>query len=363
MDRILKVLATVFGLAVIIFLAWEFSTIVTYILIAAVLSIMGNPLVRLLDKIRVKKWKMPHSLSSFITLLIIILVIVGIFSIFVPLIANQAEVVSKIDITQVSKSFEDQIQNLQVLLVKYNIIEKKDTLEALLIQNLESIVNFATFSDIFTNLVGLAGSLFIAIFSVFFITFFFLKEENMFFNAIMLLIPLKYQTEGQKILSDSRRLLSRYFVGLLVELTTMVTLISTGLTIFGVEGAFLIGFLGGIMNVIPYLGPIIGATIGVILGTISHLSTGNYDVLILILTIIGTFSVANLIDNIVLQPWIYSSSVKAHPLEIFLVILIAGSVAGVIGMMLAIPAYTVIRIITKQFLKNSRIVQKLTQGI
>ncbi len=181
---------------------------------------------------------MPHSLSSFITLLIIILVIVGIFSIFVPLIANQAEVVSKIDITQVSKSFEDQIQNLQVLLVKYNIIEKKDTLEALLIQNLESIVNFATFSDIFTNLVGLAGSLFIAIFSVFFITFFFLKEENMFFNAIMLLIPLKYQTEGQKILSDSRRLLSRYFVGLLVELTTMVTLISTGLTIFGVEGAF-----------------------------------------------------------------------------------------------------------------------------
>ncbi len=117
------------------------------------------------------------------------------------------------------------------------------------------------------------------------------------------------------------------------------------------------------MNVIPYLGPIIGATIGVILGTISHLSTGNYDVLILILTIIGTFSVANLIDNIVLQPWIYSSSVKAHPLEIFLVILIAGSVAGVIGMMLAIPAYTVIRIIAKQFLKNSRIVQKLTQGI
>jgi predicted PurR-regulated permease PerM len=77
----------------------------------------------------------------------------------------------------------------------------------------------------------------------------------------------------------------------------------------------------------------------------------------------GTFAVSNLIDNIILQPWIYSSSVKAHPLEIFLVIMIAGSMAGVVGMVLAIPSYTVLRIIAKQFLSQSRVIQTITKDI
>ncbi|MCK9271121.1 MAG: AI-2E family transporter, partial [Bacteroidales bacterium] len=151
---------------------------------------------------------------------------------------------------------------------------------------------------------------------------------------------------------------------LMIELTTMVTLLSLGLTLFGVENALLIGFFGGLMNVIPYLGPIIGAVVGVILTIFTALSTGMIsDLFSLILIVVGVFFVSNLIDNVVLQPLIYSNSVKAHPVEIFLVILIAGSIAGIAGMILAVPTYTILRVIAKEFLSQIKVVQQLTKNI
>ena len=162
-------------------------------------------------------------------------------------------------------------------------------------------------------------------------------------------------------MTDSRRLLTRYFLGILLELTSMMTLIGIGLTIFGVKNALVIGFLGGLMNIIPYLGPIIGATLGMVLGVISVLSLAQYDlVFVTLITILGVFAGANLVDNIVLQPLIYSKSVKAHPVEIFLVIIMAGKVAGIGGMIIAIPTYTVLRVLARQFLSQIKIVKVLT---
>jgi predicted PurR-regulated permease PerM len=144
----------------------------------------------------------------------------------------------------------------------------------------------------------------------------------------------------------------------------MITIISLSLLIFGVESALLIGFIGGLLNIIPYLGPIIGGVMGIIIAATSNLSLGMYgDIVPITLIIFGTFVVANMIDNMILQPLIYSTSVKAHPIEIFLVILMAGSLAGIPGMILAIPGYTVLRIVAKQFFANVKVVQKLTENI
>jgi predicted PurR-regulated permease PerM len=364
MERIFRIVVTAFIVGVIIFLAWRFSDILTYILISVVLSLIGRPLVKAFDRIKIGNWHFPHMLSSFLALLIMVMVLAGLVRVFVPLIAQQAEMINSIDVQAVSRSLEEPVSEIQDFMIKYNILKEKESIETLLVTNIESVVSFATFSDIFKDILSFAGNLFIGVFAVLFITFFFLKEENLFFNGTLLLLPMRYQEEGKKILLDSQHLLSRYFVGLLIELSTMVALISSGLTIFGVENAFIIGLLGGVMNVIPYIGPIIGTTIGLILGTITHLSVGEYsDLFTLLLTIMGTFAVSNLIDNIILQPWIYSSSVKAHPLEIFLVIMIAGSMAGVVGMVLAIPSYTVLRIIAKQFLSQSRVIQTITKDI
>jgi predicted PurR-regulated permease PerM len=159
-------------------------------------------------------------------------------------------------------------------------------------------------------------------------------------------------------------MLSRYFIGLVSQLLMMMILLSIGLSIFGIENAILIGFFGGFMNVIPYLGPIIGCTVGTVLGMSVDLGMGMYEAAFNSgITVILVFIAANLIDNFVIQPLIYSNRVNAHPIEILLVILMAGSLAGIPGMVLAIPGYTVLRIIAKEFLSGFKLIDKLTENI
>ena len=134
----------------------------------------------------------------------------------------------------------------------------------------------------------------------------------MFPNFILLLVPKKYEEETRHILSKSNHLLSRYFLGLLCELTSVITLLSIGLSILGIENAIIIGFLGGILNIVPYLGPLIGGTMGVMIGVTTALSLGMFDMVgIIAIEVICVFVIANLIDNIVLQPLIYSKCCKS----------------------------------------------------
>ncbi len=364
MNLNLKLIGGILAFLIGLYIAWYFSDILVYVLIAGVLSFIGQPLVALFDKIQFKKFKMPHTLSAVLSLITMIFIFTSLFLIFVPIINREANVITNIDFQYLGEQLEKPLQNVEEILLQYNMLEDDKTLESMISSELESLINMTSVKNIFGNVVGFAGSVFIGLFSVVFMTFFFLRDNKLFYNGIMLFVPTKFEEKASIILSDTRRLLSRYFVGLSIELLSMMTLITIGLTIFGVKSALLIGFIGGLLNVIPYLGPIIGACLGLLIGTTSNLSLGLYaDIWPISLIIIGTFGVANLIDNMVLQPFIYSTSVKAHPIEIFLVILMAGSLAGVPGMILAIPSYTVLRIIAKQFFSQSKLVKKITENI
>ncbi len=364
MNKALRILGGILAGVVIIYLVWRFSNIVFYILISAVLSLIGRPMVKKFNSLKIGKYHMPNSVSALMALLVIILIVLSFMGIFVPLIANQANLISNIDFTSLSQSVQQPMYDLEALLRKYNFIQADETIRQLITTQLESILNLASFSDTLSSIVGVTGSIFIATFSILFLSFFFMKDAYLLDELVENLTPVKYQGEVHNVLSQSKYLLSRYFIGLLLELTTMMTLLSVGLTIFGVRNSLLIGFFGGLMNVIPYLGPIIGAIVGVLLAISTILSIGMYsEIVSLTFIVIGVFVSANLIDNIVLQPLIYSNSVKAHPVEIYLVILIAGSMAGIPGMILAIPSYTVLRIIAKEFLSQLKVVQKLTRNI
>jgi predicted PurR-regulated permease PerM len=131
-----------------------------------------------------------------------------------------------------------------------------------------------------------------------------------------------------------------------------------------VKNALIIGLFAGIMNIIPYVGPLIGASFGIIIGISTCLdlefSTG---ILPMIEKIVVVFICSNLIDAFLVQPYIFSKRVRANPIEIFAVILIAGTLAGVGGMIVAVPVYTVLRIIAREFLSKYRFVQKLTDEL
>jgi len=364
MNKNLKLIGGILLLIIGMYFAWYFSNILVYVVIAGVLSFIGQPLVRFFDGVRIRGIIIPHTVSTILSLSIMMIVIISFFMIFVPVISRQASVISSIDFQVLGERLEDPLHGFEEKLVEYNVLSHNMTIEELITTELESLMKMISIKTLFGNVLGFAGSLFMAIFTIVFLLFFFLRDEHLFYDGIMIMVPTRYEEQATIILKDTRRLLSRYFVGLTVEVLSMITLITLGLLIFGVEGALLIGFLGGMMNIIPYLGPLIGATIGVVLGATGNLSMGNYgDVLPITAIILGTFFVANLIDNMILQPLIYSTSVKAHPVEIFLILLMAGTLAGIPGMILAIPMYTVIRIIAKQFFTSSKLVKKLTKNI
>ena len=197
-------------------------------------------------------------------------------------------------------------------------------------------------------------------------TFFFLKDEKMFTESIILLVPDKHVEAFRHALGSVRRLLMRYFIGITGQIICIIILVTLGLTIVGVgfRHSLLIGFMAGILNVIPYIGPLMGAILGIILGVATHLDMELYSELLpLVGYMILVFVIVQTADNVLFQPLIYSSSVNAHPMEIFLVILIAGSLAGITGMILAIPSYVVVRVFAKEFFNKFKVVKKLTEKI
>ncbi|MFA8451324.1 MAG: AI-2E family transporter [Bacteroidales bacterium] len=352
------------GIVIVIFLIWYFSNIFIYLVVSAILSIIGRPLVHLFDRIHIGRIHIPHPLCALLTLICMLVVFAGFVLFFVPLISSQASVISQINLPNVLRHFEQPIKNLEEFLVDYNILNADETITTLMEGQIQSMVSLATFSNIFKHVVSTTGSFFIGAFSILFITFFFLKDEKMLKGFFLLLTPEEHEYKMHRVLYQTKKLLSNYFLGLMMEVASMITLLSIGLWIFGIKNAFLIGFLGGLMNIIPYLGPIIGAGMGVLFVISSDLSLANYDMIFKhFIEVLAIFGVANLIDNIVLQPLIYSNSVKARPIEIFLVIIMAGSVAGVAGMILAIPTYTVIRIFGRQFLSQFRIIKAWTERL
>ena len=353
------------SIALAIFLVWYFSSIVTYIVVSAVISLIGRPMTRSLHQIKKGWFRISRSMAAFITLFTIWIVFIGAFRFLIPLLINEFEQLSTINTDTIIKTLEGPFQQLREFTGNENSTTGISFTELIRTQ-LGEHVNFSRLTDLVSFIAGAVGELFIAFFSISFITFFFLKEEDMLKNWVTVLVPTGYEEKVLKITASIHYLLKRYFTGLLAEVFMVGMLVTLGLTIVGIgfHHAVVIGLFCGMFNIIPYLGPWMGAIMGLLIGVAINIQA---DFMTHTLPILGlmllVFVIVQIIDNIVFQPLIYSSSVKAHPLEIFLVILSAGSVAGVLGMILAIPSYTILRVIAKEFLDNLKIVKKLTQNL
>ena len=346
------------------FLVWSFSNIVSFILIAAVVTLIGQPIIKLLCKIRIKKFHFPHILAVILTLIFLLAAFVGFFSFFIPLIATEATLISSINISQLSHHYANEIVWIEQRLIEFGLLKKEVSILAALQEMAMRFINPEMFSGWVTDIFTLTGTFFFDLFSVLFISFFFLHDPNMIRTIVLTIMPERYGDQSNRVLDKSKLLLSRYFIGLFLDVIAMIISYSIGLSIIGVEGALVIAFFAGIINIIPYLGPVIATSMGVILGVTSMISLGHYGMIGgNVLLILMVFLIVIIIDNIVYQPLIYGKSVKAHPIEIFIVIIAAGSVGGIIGMVIAVPAYTFLRIIAKEFLGQFRVVKSLTEKI
>lgn len=370
LDKLAKLLL-VAGIATIAyFLCRYFGNIIIYILAAGVVSLLAKPVTKFLGKIRIKGRQMPSWLSAILSILLIFFIIGCVIAGLVPVVS---EVISKV--TSVNTS--TYIQGLSEPLARFNASLRVQfklghdfRIENLLKDNIGSVFDISTFGSVVGSVASALASIGIAIFSVVFISFFFIKEEGMFGKIISSFVPDREVKRASEAMKEVSTLLSRYFVGLVIEMIGVGLIDFAGLWAFagiGFESAIGIGFLAGIFNVIPYLGPLIGGVLGTSMGIIlAYCGEGaactSLSFTAYVLVLIAIFCAAQLVDNYVYQPVIYSTSIKAHPLEIFIVLLIAGTIGGVFGMLVAIPSYTVVRVIAGKFFPHVKFIRLLMKS-
>ncbi len=354
------------GIALFLVLAWYLSTIVLYIIISAVLALIGRPMVNRLERIRIRKKRLPSSLAAAITLLTIWAVMITFFIVFIPLVINEGKALSSVNVNQVVENIQEPLEKVEDVYNRYTAGENTKPLKQVAVERLKSILSISNVTNVFSSITGVLGNIFIALFSISFITFFFLREKNMLTRLILLAVPTRWDSGALHAMLSIKKLLSRYFIGLTIQISIIFTGVTIGLSIVGIDinHVLLIALFAGLINVIPYIGPILGILFGLTIGVVTHLHMDFYNELLPMLGYMTVaFLIVQLLDNFVVQPLIFSNSVKAHPLEIFLVILAAGTLAGIGGMVLAIPSYTIIRVVAKEFFSQYRFVEKLTEKI
>ena len=361
MNKLVKYIIGVAITAIILSLLWYFSNVVAYILVSAVLAIIGKPLVVLLSKFRIRNVRLPRVVIALITLGTIWAVAITFFALFIPLISSNISQLASIDLTKIIASFTKPLESLQSFIQEFFAV-KTTTFSIVnsITTQLSSIFNVEDINKFFNSIIGTISNGVVALFSISFITFFFLKEDKLFYQMVISMFPTKYEENVARALESISELLIRYFTGILAESTIVMLVLSTTLTLFGmhVETAFFIGLMVGVLNVVPYIGPLIGGGIGLFIGGLNPID--GMTIFETATVIMGAVLFTQSVDNFLLQPVLYSNRVRAHPLEIFIVILMAGSMAGVLGMLLAIPSYNVIRVFAKEFFNNLKLVQRLT---
>ncbi len=367
-DKLAKYILLAAGTGIVAALCWYFRSVLTYILVAVVVSLVAKPLVGLMQKVRIKGKQAPSWFLAALSLLIVIGLLLGVISVIIPIVGNIIKDISIANIGTAAKGVSVPLAEFnEFLRSRIPSLGADFKIEIVILQEIQKLFDPALFSSVIGSAASFLTSFGIGLFSVVFIGFFFIKDDGLFTNIVCALVPDKHEANTEKAISDIGYLLSRYFIGVLVEIMGVALVNFIGLLFvarLGFNASIGIAFLTGIFNVIPYVGPLLGGALGTILGLILKYTSASpigLDVNFWIFTVIliAIFCVAQLFDNFLYQPVIYSTSIKAKPLEIFIVLLIVGHIGGPLGMIIAIPCYTVVRVIAFRFFGHIKAIKRL----
>lgn len=353
---ILKSIGYIIGVLLLLLFIYKIQSVILYVVIAAIISLIGLPIVNFL----INKFKFNNTIAVIVTIIILIGLLSGLVGLFIPLIVEQGHNLSLLNMNELQTT----IESLNHKVINYLSNKNIEVSESLTKSNLFSKFDYSIIPEFLNSVVSGFGSFSIALFSIIFISFFLLKDSKLLEQGVLTFITEGNESRTKRSMNKIKDLLSRYFVGLVLQISILFIIYTIVLLIFGVNNAVVIAFLCALLNLIPYVGPMISVVLMTFLTMTSFIGSDFQTVILpkTIFVLIG-FLIGQLVDNFFSQPYIFSKSVKSHPLEIFLVISIAGVLFGVVGLIVAIPAYTSIKVILKEFLSENKIVQKLTKNI
>ncbi len=363
-DRLARHIINIGAFAIIAAICWYFRSVLIYIIAAFVISLIGQPIYRAIKQITIKGKSAPDWLISVFTLVSIILLLALIVTQVVPIVSG---IVRDAVAMNSSISFDqDMLDSINAWIINVFPDAGLDfDIITFCLGKLKDVTSFSGVSNILGSVASAIAGIVIGVFSVVFISFFFIKDETLFGKIVGALVPDRIEESVGKTILDIEMLLSRYFVGLTIEVLGVMLLDFLGLWLIariGVNYAIGIAFIAGILNVIPYVGPLLGDILGVGLCLILKAGAGvglDVNIWIFALIVFAIMQGTQFVDNFVYQPLIYSTSIKANPLEIFIVLLIAGHIGGPLGMLVAIPSYTVVRVIASRFFYKYKPVRRL----
>ena len=361
-DRLARYLIGAGVFAIVAFLCWYFKSVLIYIVAAFVVSLIGHPVMRLLRKVRIKGKSAPDWILSIITLLLILGVILFIITQAVPVVARIVRDAAILNTSEVGNPL-DRVNEWLVGL--FPSLGPDFDVIGLLMEKLREVTSVANVTSLISSVTSAVSGFAVGLFSIVFISFFFIRDEKLFGRIVAALVPDRIEESVGKAIREIENLLSRYFVGLTIEMFGVALLDFLGLWLIarlGFNNALGIAFLAGLLNIIPYVGPLAGEIIGVVLAVILKYGAGvglDVNIWVFALIVLAIMFATQMVDNFIYQPVIYSTSIKASPLEIFIVLLIVGHIGGVFGIFVAIPSYTVVRVIASRFFYHLKPVRRL----
>ena len=367
-DKLAKYILAAAGIGIICAICWFFRSVIIYILAAVVVSLIAKPVMGGLQKIRIKGKKAPDWFLAAFSLTLVITVILSILTLIIPITSGILKGISLGSIENAASQISVPLANLNDFLKNtFPQLGSGFRIEMTLTQELQKLFGASAISSIIGSATSFLTDLGIGLFSVVFIGFFFIKDDGLFTEIICALVPDKHEKNTEKAISDIGHLLSRYFIGVMIEVCGVALLNFLGLLLIarmGFNTAIGIAFLTGILNIIPYVGPLMGGVLGTLLCLIlkySSITPIGLDVSFWMFTaiLVAIFGFTQLVDNFLYQPVIYSTSIKSKPLEIFIVLLIVGHIGGPLSMIVAIPCYTVVRVIAFRFFRHIKAIRRL----
>ena len=349
-------------------ICWYFRNLIIYVVLAAVMAMLARPFFVLITRPSIKGRHVPSWLAAVLSILVILCCVLGLVTLVVPVVSSVVGDISKANIGDMAQAATVPLKSLNELIIRsFPQVGSDFRIESFAFSQLNRILDVPHLSSVLGSVASAIGSIGVGLFSMIFISFFFIRSPRLFINLVTAFVPDRYEKQVIESLNEIGVLVSRYFTGLFCEVLGVALVNFLGMFIIarlGFKYSIGIAFITGIFNVIPYVGPMIGGIIGVVLAlTVKYVCAASLGAAVsfpvFVAMLVAIFVVTQMIDNYLFQPFIYSNSIKAHPLEIFLVFLAAGQMGGMLGMLVAIPAYTVARVFALKFLGNFKPVRRL----
>ena len=349
-------------------ICWYFRNLIIYVVLAAVMAMLARPFFVLITRPSIKGRHVPSWLAAVLSIVVILGCLLGLVTLVIPVVSSVVGDISKANIGDMAQAATVPLKSLNELIIRsFPQVGSDFRIESFALSQLNRILDVPHLSSVLGSVASAIGSIGVGLFSMIFISFFFIRSPRLFINLVTAFVPDRYEKQVIESLNEIGVLVSRYFTGLFCEVLGVALVNFLGMFIIarlGFKYSIGIAFITGIFNVIPYVGPMIGGIIGVVLAlTVKYVCAASLGAAVsfpvFVAMLVAIFVVTQMIDNYLFQPFIYSNSIKAHPLEIFLVFLAAGQMGGMLGMLVAIPAYTVARVFALKFLGNFKPVRRL----